>query len=108
MCTRNSNERFGGIDLEISLLAKGFYVGGGPGLLFGIMWSRYTESTAVGSQAFARETKERLGIRAIGREVIGDNGSYELREPEAPYEANFNPKNRDLRQEKTFYWDISV
>jgi hypothetical protein len=29
-----------------------------------------------------RETKENLGIRSMRREVIGANGSYELRDPE--------------------------
>lgn len=29
-----------------------------------------------------RETKEKLGIGVMGREVIGANGSYELRDPE--------------------------
>ena len=32
---------------------------------------RWTESIAVGNEVFVRETKEKLGIRAMGREVIG-------------------------------------
>ena len=39
---------------------------------------RWTESIAVGSEGFVRETKEKLGIKAMGREVIGADGSYEL------------------------------
>lgn len=50
---------------------------------------RWTESIAVGKEAFVRETKEKLATRAVGREVIGANASYELREPETPYEAIF-------------------
>lgn len=69
---------------------------------------RWTESIAVGSEGFVRDTKERLGIKAVGRDVIGANGSYELREPETPYEANFSLESEGLRQENTFYWDISV
>jgi len=68
---------------------------------------RWTESIAVGSEAFVRDTKEKLGIKAMGREVMGANGSYELREPETPYKADFGPENADLRQENTFYWDVS-
>jgi len=69
---------------------------------------RWSESIAVGSEAFVRDTKERLGIKAVGREVMGDSGSYELREPEVSYEANFDPENGDLRQENAFYWDEST
>lgn len=43
---------------------------------------RWTESIAVGSENFVRYTKEKLGIKAVGREVIGANGSYVLQEPE--------------------------
>jgi hypothetical protein len=69
---------------------------------------RWTESIAVGSEAFVRDTKEKLGIRAMGREVIGRDGSYVLQEPEAGYEANFSTKNVGLRENNTFYWDLSV
>ena len=55
-----------------------------------------------------RNTKEELGIRAVGREVIGSNGSFVLQEPETSYEANFRTENVGLREENTFYWDISV
>ena len=69
---------------------------------------RWTESIAVGNEAFVRETKEKLGIRAIGREVIGADGSYELRDPEIPYKAVFGPQNDDLREENAFFWELSV
>jgi hypothetical protein len=69
---------------------------------------RWTESIAVGSEGFVRETKEKLGIKAMGREVIEADGSYELREPETPYGVDFGPENDDLRQENEFYWDVSV
>jgi len=68
---------------------------------------RWTASIAIGNEDFVRVTKEKLGIRAIGREVMGENGSYELREPETPYDANFEIENGGLRQENTFYWEIS-
>ncbi len=68
---------------------------------------RWTESIAVGDEVFVRETKEKLGIKGIGREVIGMNGSYELREPEIPYNTNFGLENADLRPENTLYWETS-
>ncbi len=42
---------------------------------------RWTESIAVGSEDFVRDMKEKLGPRAIWREIVGANGIYELREP---------------------------
>jgi len=69
---------------------------------------RWSESIAVGSEAFVRETKERLGIKAVGREVVGKEGFYELRESEVSYEANFGRENGDLRQENDFFWDEST
>ena len=44
----------------------------------------------------------------MGREVMGDNGSYELRESEVPYQVNFDPENGDLSQENAFYWGEST
>jgi len=69
---------------------------------------RWSESIAVGSEAFVRDTRERLGIKAVGREVMGEEGTYELRESEVSYEANFGRENRDLRQENAFFWDEST
>ncbi len=65
--------------------------------------ARWSESVAVGSEAFVRDTKERLGIKAVGREVTGGDGSYELREPKVSYKANFQAENGDLSQENAFF-----
>ena len=53
-----------------------------------------TYLTGVGSEGFVERTKERLGIRAKGREVMGVDGQFELREPEAAYHSHFEPKRR--------------
>ena len=68
---------------------------------------RWTESIAVGNEAFVGDVKRKLGIRATRREVIGANGSHDLRDPEIPYEALFGLKNEDLRDENTFLWDVT-
>jgi len=68
--------------------------------------SRWTESIAVGSKAFVEDTKERLGISTIGREVIGGDGVYELREAESSYDALFGPENSDLSSKNAYYWDL--
>jgi len=67
----------------------------------------WTESIAVGSEGFVRQTKAGLGIKAIGREVIGEKGVFELREPEIPYSPNIGDENDDLRHQNTYFWDIS-
>jgi hypothetical protein len=54
-----------------------------------------------------RPLRHLLGTKAMWREVVGANGSYELREPLTSYEDDFGPKNVDLRLENAFYWDIS-
>lgn len=55
--------------------------------------------------AILREsTKERLGITAKGCKVFRNNGAYELREPAAPYEGLFDPKNDVLRLENAYFW----
>jgi putative transposase len=67
----------------------------------------WTESIAVGSEGFVRQTKAGLGIKAIGREAIGEKGVCELREPEIPYSPNIGDENDDLRHQNTYFWDIS-
>jgi hypothetical protein len=67
----------------------------------------WTESVAVGSEEFVRNTKEKLGIRAVGREVAGENGSYTLQEPETRYEDSFSIENVSLSEENMYSWDQS-
>jgi hypothetical protein len=67
---------------------------------------QWTESIAIGTEAFVRNTKEKLGIRATGREVIRGTESYELREPETPYKPDFSYENEGLKQENRYFWDL--
>ena len=68
---------------------------------------QWTEIIAVGSEGFVRETRERLGAKAMWREVEGENGAYELRESLTSYKGDFGPKNVDLRLKNAFYWNTS-
>jgi putative transposase len=45
---------------------------------------KWTESIAVGSELFVTATKDRLGFKAKGRRVVGEGGSFELRESLEP------------------------
>ena len=70
--------------------------------------SRWTESIAVGSKAFVEKTKAELGIKAIGREVMGTDGVYELREGDVSYNPNFAGENSGLRIENSYFWNLSI
>jgi hypothetical protein len=70
--------------------------------------SRWAESISVGSKAFVEKTKAELGIKAIGREVTGADGIYELRERDVSYRAIFAGENSDLSPENAYFFDISV
>ncbi len=64
----------------------------------------WTESIAVGGEAFVRRIKERLGIRAKGRKVVRGESRFELREISAPYVDVFGGENVDLSGKNTFFW----
>ena len=69
--------------------------------------AKWTESIAVGDKQFVTETKAKLGIRAIGRRERQDNGGYELKEAQSPYNRVFNPENCSLRLKNTYFWRLS-
>ena len=66
---------------------------------------KWTESIAVGSKGFVELIKQKLGIRARGRDVIGDGVSHQLMEPLVPYKLNFDPENDLLSLENAYIWD---
>jgi putative transposase len=66
--------------------------------------SRWTETIAVGSRRFVEGVGEKLGVRAAGREVLGERGSYELREPDAAYSCNFESENGLLSPKNAYFW----
>jgi len=38
--------------------------------------------------------------------VVGENGSYELREPATPYKGHFGTEKSILRLENTYFWNV--
>jgi len=66
---------------------------------------RWTESVAVGSEQFVAMTKEKLGFKGKGREGVGGEGSYELRESPAPYKAILGHENGGLRLQNEYFWN---
>jgi REP-associated tyrosine transposase len=69
---------------------------------------KWTESIAVGSERFVTETKERLGFKAKGRRVVGEGGSYELRESIAPYKGVFDEEKAGLKPLNEHFWKDTV
>jgi putative transposase len=70
--------------------------------------SMWTESVAVGSRSFVDTTREKLGIKVRGREVIEKNGSYELRESPAPYRAILGDENNSIRLQNAYFLNDNV
>ena len=58
-----------------------------------------------GEAPFVTATKEKLGVKGKGREVIGADGSHELRESPAPYRGILRHVNECLRLENTYVGD---
>jgi hypothetical protein len=58
----------------------------------------------VGSEAFLTARKEKLGVKVKGREMIGGDGSYELRKSPAAYEGILGHENEGPRLENTYFW----
>jgi hypothetical protein len=69
---------------------------------------KWSESIAVGGESFVMMTKEKLGIKARGREVVGEDGSYALRESAAPYNSILGYENDVLRPENAYFWDSNL
>jgi len=50
-------------------------------------------------------TKEKLGYKAKGHDVVGEDGSYRLRESPARYNGNLGHENDALRPKNAYFWD---
>ena len=68
--------------------------------------SKWSQSVAVGSKAFVEKIKNELGMRAVHRKTNKVDESFELREKQVPYSANFSPKNVQLSKENSYFWDV--
>jgi putative transposase len=68
----------------------------------------WTDAISVGSEAFAKEIKEKLQARQTGRKVRKVGGLYELRGQGAAYNGPFAPARVLLSTENTYYLDLNV
>ena len=67
---------------------------------------RWTESLAVGGEAFVKEIQEALGVRASGRSVISDGEQQQLRDLQQPYNVYFAPEKARLSQNNGLKWNV--
>jgi hypothetical protein len=61
----------------------------------------------VGRSSFVENVKTLSGYRAKGRDVIGGNEGYQLREVSAPYKVLFGAGNEDIGLENTYFWSVN-
>ena len=54
---------------------------------------KWSESIAVGSEKFVKQTKDQLGYKAIRRKNQGKDGTFELKESILSYNSIFDPQN---------------
>jgi putative transposase len=66
----------------------------------------WTKSIAVGSAEFVLKTRERLGARGKGRDVLTAGDSFILRESQEIYGGNSNTKNRPIAPDNGYFWDF--
>ena len=67
---------------------------------------KWSQSIAVGNKEYVEKIKDQLGIRAIHREIHERDSSFELREDQTPYTADFDTEIGWLSQENTFSWKL--
>jgi len=67
--------------------------------------SKWTESIAVGSEAFIQNVKLLMGGMALGRKVLETGESFQLKEGQNPYIAHFGAKKNDIDVQNTYFWN---
>jgi putative transposase len=66
--------------------------------------SQWTESIAVGSKTFTETIKNKLGIMALGRNILEVGDGLQVREDPAPYVAISKLKNEHIEGRNTYSW----
>jgi putative transposase len=68
----------------------------------------WSQALAVGSQAFVKRVKRELAMKARHRDIEHTSGSYALRQPQIPYNRDFDHEMGALRPKNTIVWDENV
>lgn len=59
----------------------------------------------MGSESFVAKTRDKLGVKAKARKVIGQDGTYRLRESPGSYNGVFSPEKAILRPQNEIFWE---
>ena len=70
--------------------------------------SNWSESIAVGDLTFVKDVVDRLGVKAMYRDIVEENGVTVLREPKIPYSVSFNPKTGPLSAVRGYKYMLRV
>ncbi len=65
--------------------------------------TQWTEAIAVGDESFVRFVKRKMQALAIGRSVRPTKSGYELKDPLAPYNCDFDAKKIDIERKITCF-----
>jgi putative transposase len=72
----------------------------------GVREGKWTQSIAIGAEAFVEKTKREFGMRGRDRKVVKAGSVYQLREPQVSYPAHFGLENDDIGAENIYFWDV--
>jgi REP-associated tyrosine transposase len=65
----------------------------------------WSQSIAVGSEAFVRQTQDTLGLKGKTRDIIKTGEAVLLRETEENYGPDVEAENRPIAAKKGFFWN---
>jgi REP-associated tyrosine transposase len=68
--------------------------------------SKWSDSIAVGDLTFVKDVMDRLGAKAMYREIVEEDGISVLRESKIPYSVSFDPKTGPLSPKNSYFWDL--
>ena len=54
-----------------------------------------------------KDVMDRLGVKAMYREIAEENGIAVLNEPKIPYSVSFDPKTGPLSPKNSYFWDLT-
>ncbi|VEN72687.1 hypothetical protein EPICR_10186 [Candidatus Desulfarcum epimagneticum] len=60
----------------------------------------------VGGKEFAERVKFKLGAKAIGRKIVANKNSFEIREEQEPYDTVLGAEKAFLSSKNMYLWNV--
>ena len=67
---------------------------------------KWSQSIAVGDKQYVENIKTQLGVKAKHRKIHENEGSFELREDQVPYTADFDTEIKGLSPKNTYFLNV--